>query len=209
MGYNSTYTGVQVDAAVAKHFLLEGQGGAVSANALTTRLNDYLTLSDASTTYLTKTDANTTYLTKTDASNTYIHQFDPVFWRLDYITNPYNQVTLTDQYLPFNAIRQQLGPGALTSDGFFQCQAAGFYFVHYYGFNETVTTNTNCRTRLVRQDSGGNLIYYDMTKGNYGDRSTIFWLSVGDRVGVYFTSTTTIYAGTQHNALLVYRLSGA
>lgn len=69
MAHNSTYTGVQVDAAVAKHFLLEGQGGAISANTLTTRLNDYVTKTEANN-YLTKTEAATIYAAKNSFINT-------------------------------------------------------------------------------------------------------------------------------------------
>lgn len=54
MAYDSTYTGVQLDAVIAKHLALEGQGGAVSANALTTSLNNYLTKTEAATIYAEK-----------------------------------------------------------------------------------------------------------------------------------------------------------
>lgn len=202
MAHNSTYTGVQVDAAVAKHFLLEGQGGAVSANALTTRLNDYLTLSNASATYLTKTDANTTYLTKTDASNIYVQKFERVFWRIAYFTNPYSDASFTNTYVPFNTIRQNEGPGALTN-GKFVCQSAGYYLAIFTRFSNSQSTG---RTRLVKQNSADSDVYYHMVNGNYTDISAVFQLNVGEKITVYFTGTTSFYAGGQHNELIIYKL---
>lgn len=52
--YNSEYSGLQLDAAIAKHITLESQGGAVSVNILTNQLNNYLTKTDAAEIYAAK-----------------------------------------------------------------------------------------------------------------------------------------------------------
>ena len=72
--YNSSYTGAQIDDAIARVITAKNAGGIVNGNSLSTTLNSYLTTANASSTYLTKTDAASTYLKKTDASSTYLTQ---------------------------------------------------------------------------------------------------------------------------------------
>lgn len=70
--YDSQYTGLEIDQAVAKFLHIEDQGGVITSNEVDEKLEDYLSITSAASTYLSKTDAASTYLSKTDASNTYL-----------------------------------------------------------------------------------------------------------------------------------------
>ena len=59
--YNSTYTGIQIDEAIARVITAKNDGGIVSTNTLTTTLGSYLLSTTAASTYLSKTDATSMY----------------------------------------------------------------------------------------------------------------------------------------------------
>ena len=74
--YNSSYTGVQIDDAVARVITAKNTGGIVSGNTLSTTLQSYLLASTASSIYLTQTNAASTYLTQSNATSTYLSKTD-------------------------------------------------------------------------------------------------------------------------------------
>lgn len=71
--YDSQYTGQQMDTAISRYLSFDTDTF-VTTTGLNTTLEDYLTVSSASSTYLTQSDASSTYLTQTNAANTYLTQ---------------------------------------------------------------------------------------------------------------------------------------
>lgn len=206
MGYNSTYSGVQVDAAVAKHLALENQGGAVSSATLTNLLNNYLDKNEAETTYLSKGVAASTYLTQDNAEANYQKKADLIFHRVDYVVSPVNNVTIVGA-VPWNRTLEAIGPGHWES-GKFVVEEPGIYLATFSCYSNATTTG---RATVWKETTSGSVGQACMINGDYGDVTGFFNCAVGEKLcaGGYPTWSTGIqfYAGSGHNTFLITRVT--
>ena len=205
MGYNSTYSGVQVDAAVAKYLALENQGGAVSSATLTNLLNNYLDKNEAETTYLSKGVAASTYLTQDNAEANYQKKADLIFHRVDYVVNPVNNVTIVGA-VPWNRTLEAIGAGHWES-GKFVVEEPGIYLATFSCYSNA---NTTGRATVWKETTNGSVGQACMINGDYGDVTGFFNCAVGEKLcaGGYPTWSNGIqfYAGSGHNTFLITRV---